>query len=537
MNLLGLSIPIAAQLVFNRILPVPEASTLPTIVVGVVIFGAIEASLRLLRSIILQEERRMFTAQVTKQLMKRIISSDFEAGERGAARSLDYFQRIGQVGDKYTGQSLVAIAELFFLPIIIGLMMYIAPVAGFLVLLCLIVGTAFTLRDAHRLQKCAVVLNKRTERRYQFLLMILHAIHPLKALAMEQQVLRSYESIQADIARTSLMAGNAAGRMMNGMVTTNQVVVAVCLIYGAFAVNQGEITLGAVSAIVLLGGRLAAPIQRAVFIFMQSRDLCQAEIVLKKAFELQPRRQKVEKLQVNNIGKLQADGLSFSVGSGRTEEIYDDIELDVVPGETVGIAAKNGAAIARFFRILAGVEDPLSGTVRLNDQPVEDYCQDELNNCVAYVSGNAPMFYGTIRDNITRFGSITLDEAMSVAHIMGIDDLIKELPRGIDTELTGMSDENIPAGLCQQLAMLRAVVLRPKLMLLDNADRGLDRASYGRLQSFLAKIEGQATILMASEDRNLTSNCRRRLTLTPTGLQIEASLAREHLVPYRSLKL
>ncbi|SHM34410.1 ATP-binding cassette domain-containing protein [Roseibium suaedae] len=537
LNLLGLSVPIAAQLVFNRILPSPDAPTLPLIVGGVVIAAMLEAILRFTRSFIILENRRIFSTSITRQLMSRILTTNFEAGERGAAQSLDYFNSISQVSDKYAGQSLVAVAELFFLPVILIVMLYISPVAGLLVVLCLLGGISMILHNGTRMQKSSLVLKRFTERRYRFLLMVLHAIHPLKALAIERQVLRTYEAIQGEIARTSLISAKAAARLMNGTLITNQIIVAVCLVYGAFAVSQGIMTLGAVSAIVLLGGRLAAPMQRAVFIFIQSKDLCQAEDTLNAMFKEQPRRPLIKQKERSNQGHIQVQDLEFTVGGLRDKEVYRYIDLELLPGETAHIEGKNPAAVSKLLRLLAGVEDPDAGTILLNEQDIRTFSQVDLNHSAVYVSGNSPMFHGTIRDNITRFGQVTLDDAMEVAVMMGIQDLISELPKGVDTELTGMADENVPAGLCQQLAILRSVVKRPRLIMLDNIDRGLDRQSYGRLQKFLSLIQGQATMLVASSDLNMTASAQKRFVLSLGGLKEHQLGVSRKLVPYRSLKL
>lgn len=537
LNILSLSIPLAAQLIFNRILPAPGSSTLAFVVVGVIILAFLEAFVRLARSLLMLDASRVVTADMTRQVLSRIVESDFASGIRGSARSLDYFARINQVADKQSGRLLVGLAELMFLPIILVLIFFISPVVGGLMTACLLIGCYLTMRGATALRRSSIILSRRVERRYRFLLSILTAVHPLKALGIEDFILRRYEHIQVGIARTSMKTAQASSQLLNGVVMTNQAITATTLIYGAYAVNQGAMTLGAVSASVLLGGRLMAPLQRAVFIFIQSRDLCEAEDVLEEVMEHRPVRTVTRPVDAANEGRIDINALSFEIERQGHPERIRNLDLHVFPGETVVISGGSEQACTTLLKIMAGISRPSGGEVLLNGMPIDLYPRTQLNQSVGYVSGDAMMFYGTIRDNITRFGEVSLEQAMSVAALMDLQAAINELPRGIDTQLNGSVNENVPTGLCQQLAILRALSFRPRLLLLDNIDRGLDRLSYARLQRFLASIQGQASLIIVSDDRNLTAGAQRRMILTETGFRPDF-VQDDHLIEtYRSLKL
>ncbi len=540
LNILGLTVPISAQLVFNRILPNPYSATLPVILAAGVVLASLEACLRFCRSYTLYNGIYVRSTALTTRLFSQLVRSEFEPGERGAARSLDYFTRISQVSEKASGQTLVAMLELMFLPIILFLILYISPVSGVLVTLCLAGGVWITLKQATRLQRTSNRLNRKAERRYRFLLSVLGSIHPLKALAIEDYIQRRYEAIQADIARTSLTASKAANKLMNGTVLLNQTILGVSLTYGAFAASNGDMTLGAVAAIVLLGGRLVGPMQRAVFILIQSRDLSEAESTLSEAFDLKPRRAleiDTRNANMEGEGRLQVEDLVFISQHGNEQVRYGPMSLSLQPGETVALSGAGEVAQTELLRCLAGINDPMGGRILINGVDASMVDQHLLNRCIAYVPSQARMFKGSIRDNITRFGEAPLDEAMMVANLMSLNGPLSELPRGVDTQLTGELNENIPAGLCQQIAILRALALRPRILMLHNVDRGLDRQSYDRLQRFLGRLQGQVTLLIVSDDRNLTSGAQRSLILTENGLFPDHSRTERQIAAYRNLRL
>ncbi|WP_082352572.1 ATP-binding cassette domain-containing protein [Rhizobium sp. AAP43] len=536
LNILSLTVPLAAQLIFNRILPSPGSSTLSVVVGAVAILAIAEAVIRLARGYIMLEAGRVTTADITRKLLSRLIASDYTPGSRGAARSLDYFTRIAQVSERHSGKLLVAAAELMFLPVILFLIFAISPTLGALFCICLFAGLQLSLNGATALRRQAALLNRLVERRYRFLLGVLSAIHHLKAQVIEEPMLRRYEEMQRGIARTSMRTADASNHLLNGVLLTNQAITITALIYGAYAINSGIMTLGALSAVILLGGRLIAPVQRAVFILVQARDLCDAEDVVSEIMHKPVARPATEPLLTENLGRLELSRVGFKAGE-TPEYRCRNIDLALRPGEMIALAGPDKMLSSRLLRIMAGIERPDEGKVTLNSHPIDDFPLGQLNRSVAYVSGNSTLFAGTIRDNITRFGEVSLEEAWSVALLMGIQGALNELPRGLDTPVTGTASENLPTSLCQQLAILRAIVLRPRILLLDDVDRGLDRQSYGNLQRFMAAIRGQATMVIVSDDRNLTAGAERSLMITESGLRPDEAGTPRSIATYRNLVL
>lgn len=287
---------------------------------------------------------------------------------------------------------------------------------------------------------------------------------------------------------------------------------------------------------ILLGGRLIAPIQRAVFILVQARDLCDAEDVVSDLMHRPIARQAGEPLHIENLGRVELQQVCFADPDNPSKR-FRGLDLTLQPGEMVALSGPSKRASTELLRIMAGLSSPAEGEVKLNARPAELYPLAQLNRTISYVSGTPILFAGSIRDNITRFGEVPLEEVWSVASLLGLQSALNELPRGLDTQVTGTSGESIPTSLCQQISILRSVVLRPRIILLDDVDRGLDRQSYGNLQRFIAAIRGQATMVIVSDDRNLTAGAERRLIITPTGLRADDTGIQREISTYRSLKL
>ncbi len=555
LNVLGLSIPIAATQIFDRIIASPGSPTLAMLSLGVLGFAFLEMLLRLARAYMIAQAGASYGAMMTCRVLAKVATSDIDQRPMRSAGSLEYLGAVQQTKEKYNGQVLVGIVELLFLPVILSLIFYISPPAGLITLVLLLIFSAVFYRGSTALRHAVNANSRSSEDRYDFLFVMLSSMHGIKTLAIEEHILRRYEKLQARLAAGNNRAARLVGQMLNSAPIANQVIVAAMLAQGAFAVTSGQSTLGAVSALVLLGGRVMGPLQRAIFIIVQLRDVSSAQDriddITTRHCSARPRAD----LSVANEGRVSVQNLDYrparAAGAqqagdgegkdGATAEPAAEIRganLEIHPGEFVTIAGPVEPLNTALMHLLAGIRAPTTGTVRINGEPPQSYPQALLNRCVGYVPPNGVMFRGTIRNNITRFGEVTVEEAMSVAAMLGVDGAINRLPQGLDTELLGSASETIPPGLRQQLSIVRALAARPRLILFDRVDQGLDRNAYAGFHRLIGKLHGQATIIAVTEDSNLIDRAGRHFLLDRNGRLAPAlGAVRSARVAYRDLTL
>ena len=126
----------------------------------------------------------------------------------------------------------------------------------------------------------------------------------------------------------------------------------------------------------------------------------------------------------------------------------------------------------------------------------------------------AARFSGSIRDNITCFGRNELEAAQEVTALLGVDQDVAALAGGFETHIISPALSQIPPGLAQRIAIARALAPKPRVILFDGAETGLDRRAYSALYSLLARIKGQATMILVTNDDNITNLADRHLHLS-----------------------
>lgn len=533
LNVLGLTVPLAAAQIFDRVIPSPGTATLSVLAVAVLALGAVEAFLRYGRASILARAGANFAGAMTQRVLSQVVLSDPQTDGATPSKSIDYLAAVGQLREKYNGQILVSLVELLFLPMMLAVIFAISWIAGVIILVTLCAFALISLKEMTTLRRLVRDGQVESEARYEFLFTMLSAMHAIKAMGIEDNILRRYEALQARITRGNYRLARVTGHILNSGPVASQAIVAMSLAFGALAVSSGDMTMGSVSALVIIASRVMAPVQRAVFVFVQMKDIEVAERRITSVLQAPHIASPVQDLAVDNEGSVTLDDVSLE-RDGRT--LFTGVNISIRPGEAIALSGADASANSGLLKLIAGIVAPTSGDVRLNGVPPTHYPQELLNLAVGYVPSNGVMFRGTIGDNITRFGEVKVEAAMEVAAIMEIDGQLRELPNGLETELVGSATETIPPGLVQQLVLLRALATRPRFILLDNADRGLDQAGYAKLHRFIGKIHGQASMVILSDDANLASYARGRFGLTPSGLTPLLGGSRERTA-YRDLRV
>lgn len=165
------------------------------------------------------------------------------------------------------------------------------------------------------------------------------------------------------------------------------------------------------------------------------------------------------------------------------------------------------------MELIGGLYPADKGLIKIDGLSINAYAPEELVKHVAYLPAEGVIFRGTIRDNITSFGGIHESAAQDIARMLHVEQEVSRLPSGFDTMLQTNGADIVPPGLLQRIAMTRVLATRPKIILFDSADRMLDRDGYNTVVSLLGKLRRHTSMIIVSDDANITSLATRRFIL------------------------
>ena len=502
-NLLSLGLPIAILQVYDRILPNNATQTLLLLVLGLTAVLILDAVLRMARSYVTGWSAARYEHQTACRSVDRLLAApvgDFERDAPGV--HLDRLNAVDTLRDFNAGQARLILTDLPFVLIFIGLMWQIAgklalvPVV-LLVILALAAGAVgFYLRGA--LEERAVL----DDRRYNFIIEVLTGILTVKGLAMESLILRRYERLQesgaASTYRCTFFSSLAQGI---GSVFSSLAMVSVASI-GAIYVIAGELSIGALAACTLLAARSVQPMLRALGLWAQFQGIQVARERLDSLFMIEPetagRTEKVERVS----GRIEMKSVAF--GYSEEAPLIENLDLEVEPGEVIGISGGTGSGKTTLLMLILGALRADQGEVRIDGLDVTLQEPELLRRQIAYLPQTPVLFQGTILENLTMFGDDWMvEDALAAAKVLGLDSLIHRLPAGYDTMVGDGASEELPNGARQSIVIARALVGQPGIILFDEANSTLDGKADAALKDTLAAIKGGPTMILVSHRPSL----------------------------------
>ena len=202
--------------------------------------------------------------------------------------------------------------------------------------------------------------------------------------------------------------------------------------------------------------------------------------------------------QVAN-GSIDFDDVSFKYSKNAERQALDSIDLHIKSGETIGIIGGTGSAKSTLVNLIARLYDATSGTVRVGGIDVRDYDLDALRHQVAMVLQKNVLFSGTIADNL-RWGdaNATDEEIREAAHLACADEFVDGFPKGYDTWIE-QGGSNVSGGQKQRLCIARALLRRPKILILDDSTSAVDTKTDAKIRAGLATYLPQTTKIIIAQ--------------------------------------
>ena len=291
--------------------------------------------------------------------------------------------------------------------------------------------------------------------------------------------------------------------------------VGVVLLVGGPLIAHGVVSIGDVAAAALYLQQAIDPMDRLLqFMELAQRGLASYARVLGVS---QVPTEESGGSEVPQGTRIEVRGATFSYGGGR--DVLHGIDLDVEPGERLAIVGPSGAGKSTLARLLAGIEQPRDGHVRVGGVAVTDIDPAERRRGIALITQEHYVFLGTLRDNLAFAAPDATDPQMVSALAAVGADWYDDLPDGLDTQLGGTARE-LTAADAQQLALARLILADPHTLILDEATAALDPTTARRTERALAAVLSGRTVIAVAHRLN-TAHDADRVAVLEDGRIVE----------------
>jgi ABC-type multidrug transport system fused ATPase/permease subunit len=278
---------------------------------------------------------------------------------------------------------------------------------------------------------------------------------------------------------------------------------------GLYAI--GDVDLSAVGAVVVLIVRALSYAQQFQSYTQRINELGPNLVALDERIDAsQAAAERFGNVEVGAVGRVSLRDVGYSYGD---EPALRNISLDIAPGELLGIVGPSGGGKSTLVQVLLRLRLPTLGAVLVDDRPYEEIAPASWAGLVSVVPQEPRLFAGTVADNIAfHRPGLSRDQIVEAAHRAHIAAEIERLPGGFDSAL-GARGGGLSGGQRQRLAIARALVGAPDLLVLDEPTSALDVHSERLLQQTIAELEGRVTMVIVAHRLSTIAACRRLLVL------------------------
>ena len=514
-NLLALAVPLFTMNVYDRVIPNKAVPTLWVLAIGVVLALGFDFTLRLARSQLVDEIGRRLDAKYSQKLFEKVMNlpmADRQGSTGAFAKRVSEYEG---VRDFFASTSVVLLVDIGFM---IVFLILIAVLAGPLVLVPIVgIATMLTVGVALQRRMASTAIDAQADSSLQHSVLVesISGIETLKSARAEGQMLgrwRRYASMSAatqeKMRRLTSVAVNLA--------SISQQAISVGLVVGGFYLfNNGDITMGAIIAIVMLAGRAMSPIGQFAFLITRARQSMTTLASLQRMMEAPDERQVAARSMVPEIraGHIELKSVSFRY-PGASLDSLSDVNLSIKPGERIAIIGRVASGKSTLGRLMCGLYAPTGGEMLVDGLDSRQYHPHQLRDSFRFVGQDAELFSGSVRDNLV-LGAAKADDQQLLDAVVrsGADIFLSRDAAGFDRPV-GERGSLLSGGQRSLLVLARALVSPSKLLFLDEPTGAMDTQTelyfIEKLKSALAKDQ---TLLVSTHRHNMLSICDRLIVI------------------------
>ncbi|WP_447955938.1 type I secretion system permease/ATPase [Vreelandella sp. EE7] len=507
-NVFALAMPLFILNVYDRVVPNQATETLWVMAAGVFIVLCFDLALRLMRSAFVDLAASRADVKLSSAIMAKVLGMRLEERPASTGSFTSTLQSFESVRAFIGSATIVGIVDLPFVLMFVGIIALINP----WLVLPVIVGILFVLLYALGAQGKLHQLSETTwevgAQRNALLVESVSQLENVKALRAESRIQRHWEKASAFLSRTGAQL-KLVSSSVSSVALWAQNSVAVCvIIVGVYQIIEGNLTQGGLIASYMLSSRAMAPISQAAALLAQYHQSSTALESLNRVMEKKEERHEgkayVEKPSV--AGHLQLEKVTLRYPNEERDALRD-VSMTIKEGEKVALLGRVGCGKSSLNKLLLGFYQPSAGAVMLDGVDIRQLDPLQLRRHIGYVPQEVSLFAGSLRDNIVAGGgSDRVDDhaLLRAIKIAGLESLVNSHPQGVDLQV-GERGQALSGGQKQAVAIARAVVQDPPVLLLDEPTSAMDNASEETFKANLTRISEGKTVLVVTHRTSLLS--------------------------------
>ena len=528
-NLFALVMPLFSMNVYDRVVPNNATDTLWMLALGVLLIFGMDFMTRVLRGHFVDLASARIDVKLSALIMERVLGMRLESKPASVGSFSSNLRSFESVRDFIASATVTALIDFPFALIFLLVILWISWPLVLIPIIALILGLIYAYIIQHKMHELVETTYRASALRNASLVESLTALETIKTQGAEGVVQNKWERTSAFLARTNAQMRLLSASATNGAMTITQLVNVALIIAGVYLIQQRMLTMGGLIAVTMLGGRAIAPLGQAVGLLMQFQNARMSLETLDKLMAQPVERPDaaafIHRPEIQ--GEIEFRNVTFSY-PGQGEAALQNVSLRIAPGEHVVVIGRTGSGKTTLQKLMLGLYQPTDGVVRIDGIDLRQLDPADLRRNVGFVGQDATLFYGTLRENISIGAPYADDSAIvTAAEVAGLTQFVNRHPKGFDM-LIGERGESLSGGQRQEVAIARAVLMDPPVLLFDEPTSAMDFTTEHGFKERLKHFATHKTVVIVTHRTSLI-DLATRIIVVDSG-RIVADGPREQVV-------
>lgn len=494
-NIFALAVPLFTMSVYDRVVPNNATETLFVLASGVVIILLFDIYFKSVRNHIIEKVGKKLGVYLEEELMKRMLNIKSEYDIMLVGSKANLFRELSQIKDFFATKSILQVIDLPFFFIAILVIFIISPAVAavpFIVAILIIIFNVIMQIPISNLSKKNV---ENVQSKNSYLVETIQGSEIIKLSNASATKLFNWRNLVAVTDNIGHRIQSLNVFSMNLSQTVVQFVTMAVIVVGVFEIANKNLTVGGLIAVTILSSRAMVPVIQTSMMVIRFKEIKESLNNINEFWHLPLENEKNVEIGIGKLkGDIEFSDVSFFYKNSKYASL-DSCSLKINSGEKVGIIGQTGAGKTTFLRLLTGLDTSSSGSIYLDGHEISTLHPVEVRQNVGVMPQEPFLFSGSLKENIEIANPISKERLMDLIKLTGLDELVKKSGQG-DGLQVGERGSNLSVGQRHLVALARAILNDPPIMVLDEPTTGLDVGLEKTLITHVKKLLEDKTLIV-----------------------------------------
>ncbi|MCB1551200.1 MAG: type I secretion system permease/ATPase [Alphaproteobacteria bacterium] len=503
-NIFALVSPVYIMNVYDRVIPNNALETGWALAIGAVIVFTFDFFIRTLRGYFTDFAGRNVDVRLTRMLFDRVLDMKFEHRPTSSGSFASMLKETESIREFMASATIATLVDLPFAFLFLLVIYSLGGWIGLIVLFMMILSVVAALILQIPIKKYVGLATRTAETKHGLLVETIYGLETLKSLGADGRLRKKYAAHVSENANVALKSRHYSALSVNISTWVQQCSSVVIVLVGMYLIKEGNLSMGALIACVILSGRALGPITQVANLISRVHHTSGAIRALNKIMSApQERPAGKEFLYRPDLkGNIRFNKVSFSYPS-TTHNVLEAVSFDIKSGEKIGIIGRIGSGKSTVSKLLMKLYEPTEGSILVDGTDYLQIDPSDLRRNIGYIAQDITLFRGTIRDNIaTSVPDACEEEILRCAKLAGAHDFISTHPLGYGAQV-GERGDGLSGGQKQCIALARALLLNPEILICDEPTNAMDIQTEQNFIHLIANQPPSQTLLLITHRTSL----------------------------------